>query len=186
MAQTLSDAISSFSQKFQKFSRQSNQSRNPVPTENSLLQSQIDEREGRLKSAVLSTYKIYKSPYEALGKDSKRAKAIDNDELLLLKAYNLFEGVFKANSEKADEGTFLRTMEISSPLSDKYSYTSGGQFVYLICWLMFEQNKKEFIPEFFEYETGKYSLVFFQGEKYEFDQKMKEVISIIESNFYAA
>ncbi len=185
MSQNLADAISSFSQKFARFSGQAAQERNLPPTENTILQGQINDREERMKSAVLGTYKIYKSPFEALGKDSNRALAIDSDEQLLLKAYNLYEAVANVNSEKSDDTTCLRHIEISTPLSEKYSYTSGGQFVYLLCWLMFEQNKKEFIPEFVEFESGKFALKFFPGEKYEFDQKMREVIGIIESNFYA-
>lgn len=184
MEQKLSEAISNFSKKLARFSSQPEQERRPVHTSDEKLQVQINEREDRMKAAVLATYKIYKSPFEALGKDSNRAKIIDEDEQNLLRAYNLYKAVCAANSEKSDEHTFLKNIEISTPLAEKYAYTTGGQFVYLLTWLFYEQNAKEFIPEFFETQDGKFVLKFYPAEKYEFDAKTKETAGIIKENFY--
>ena len=93
MEQKLTDAINSFSQKFSRFKKSGKTERVTEPTPDRRLQQQIRESGERFKMSVVQTYKIYRSPYEALGKDSTRAQSIDRDEQLLLKAWELYAGM---------------------------------------------------------------------------------------------
>ncbi len=185
MANTLSQAVSSFSQKFSRFRKSPGAERTVPQSENEVIQRQLRERIQRLTASVAATYRIYKSPFEALGKNSDRAAGIDRDEQQLLKAYNLYKSVLDIQKEDEEgDGTFISRVEIATPLKDKAGYTSGGQFIYLVCWLHFEQGMSEFIP-FFTEKDGAYSLAFARNENFEFEEHDKEIFEIIRQEFYS-
>ena len=142
MAQNIAEVFSTFSQKLNRFNKSQDAQRVVPPSKNSYYEEKLRERGERLKASVVSTYKIYRAPFEALGEQSDRAASLDRDEQNLLKAYNLFKSCMEIDKEKQDEigQTYIKNVEIASPLSDKASYTSGGQFIYLLAWLYFEQN----------------------------------------------
>lgn len=186
---SIGEVFSNFSQKLKKFTGSGQSERNVQPGENALLQQRIRERGERLKSSVVSTYKIYKAPFEALGENSDRAAGIDRDEQSLLKAANLYKAVMDIKTEgEGEEGevsaTFISRVEIASPLTQKASLTSGGQFIYLLCWLYFEQNFREYIPMFAE-KDGVFSLVFVKAENFEFEGNDREIFGIVEKEFYS-
>ncbi len=185
---SIGEVFSNFSQKLKEFTSSGQSERTVQPDKNAVLQQRIKERGERLKSSVVSTYKIYKAPFEALGENSDRAAGIDRDEQSLLKAANLYKAVMdiKAEGENEDEvsTTFINRVEIASPLTQKASLTSGGQFIYLLCWLYFEQNFREYIPMFAEKDRN-YSLVFVKAENFEFEGNEKEIFGIIEKEFYS-
>jgi len=181
----IGDALSSFSQKFGRF-KKSEGERVVEVRDDEKLQRQIRERMERFEASCTATYKVFKSPFEALGEQSDRAASIDRDEQALLKAYNLYKGVMDVQNTDEDEtgATYISRIEISSPLKEKASYTSGGQFIYLLCWLYFEQNCQEYMPFFTEKENV-YSLNFVKAENYEFEGHDKEIFSFIERTFYS-
>lgn len=186
---TLSDAVSSFSQKFKRFNQAGNTERTAVLNQDQRLQQQIREREERLRTGAVQTYRIYKAPFEALGKNSERAAGIDRDEKALLDAYNLYKGVMEVSVAKSEEGeevctTYISSIEIASPLTQKASYTSGGQFVYLCMWLYFEQNCQEYRPVFYETEKG-WSLNFVKESDYSADAHDRELFEVIRQEFYS-
>ena len=188
MAQNISEVFSNFSQKLSRFNKSPDAKRlsSVEKQKNSYLEEKIRERGERLRSSVVSTYKVFKAPFEALGEQSDRAFSIDKDEQNLLKAYNLYKSCMDIDKENQDEigSTHIKSVEIASPLSDKASYTQGGQFIYLLAWLYFEQNCQEYLP-FFEETENHHTLCFSSQEKFQMDSHDKEIFEIIKAEFYS-
>lgn len=183
MAQTISDALSSFSRQLKRFNKANKNERVTEPTEDSRIQQQIRESGERFKASVVQTYKIYKSPFQALGQDSARAVSIDRDEQNLLKAYELYKAITEGAKEKSDEQTFIADLRISSPLAAKASYTDGGQFIYLLMWLIFEKQCSQYVP-YFEEKGGLKVISFCPMENFTFDTHDKEVLDLVKKEFY--
>ncbi|MBQ0051669.1 MAG: hypothetical protein KBT11_06330 [Treponema sp.] len=186
MAQNISEVFSNFSQKLNRFNKSSSTERTVQPTKDEYYQEKIREKSERFKLGVVSTYRLYRAPFEALGQNSDRAASLDRDEQMLLKAYNLFKSVMDIDKENQDEvgSTFISAVEIASPLTQKASYTDGGQFIYLMAWLYFEQGCSEYMP-LFKNEDGKNSLCFVKSGNFHFEVHDKEIFDIIEAEFYS-
>lgn len=186
MGTNISDVFSKFSKKLKKFNESPDAKIVKEPTDDSRLQETIREKAARLQENVLATYKIYKSPFEILGLESKRAASIDADEQELFKAYNLFKSVMDLNLSNQDEigATYIKDVEIFSPLSQKGVYVSGGQFVYLRAWLCFEKGCAEYVP-FFKDSDGKVSLRFEKSGIFKTSRQEEEILRIIKDEFYS-
>ena len=184
MAQSVSDAFSKFSKKFAKFKSQPEPERSKLTRQDELLQEQINRQEERYEFAVIGSYNIYKSPLVALGKNSSRGKSIDEDEQSLLKAYKLFKTVQDANTANGDKTTFITKTEIESPIAKKDSYTRGGQFIFLQCWLRFEQGCNDFVPVLEEDKNGHFHLRFHPESQVKLSAKDKELIEKVREAFY--
>lgn len=186
MSQNFQDVLSSFSQKLSRFNKSSATERTVEVSKNSYYEEKLRERGERLRTSVVSSYKIFRAPFETLGEQSDRAASLDKDEQNLLKAYNLYKSCMDIDKENQDEigATHIKSVELYSPLADKASYTSGGQFIYLLCWLFFEQNCQEFIPFFIEKENY-HSLAFAKADLFEFDSHEREIFEIIKAEFYS-
>lgn len=182
MSESISDVFSNFAKKLSRFN-QSGQEFQKRKTEDDYLQDKINAGEAGRKQAVSKTYKIYKDPFGTLGKTSDRARAIYDDEQNLLKAYNLFKAVSEACSSKSDKETFVSSFEIESPLTKKTSYIVNGNFIYLICWLQFEENICDFVPVL-EEKNNSYKLRFYSVENYRFENNDSEVIRMVKEIFY--
>lgn len=185
MSANISEVFSRFSRKLKRFNDSPDSKIVKTPTENSFLQEKIKEKSERLRKNVCATYKIYKSPFEILGADSSRASLIDADEQALLKAYNLYKSVMDLNLENQDEigSTHIKNVEIFSPLTQKSVYVSGGQFVYLRAWLVFEKNCVQYVP-FFENLNGDVRLRFEKSGNIKIDRHEEEILRIIKDEFY--
>jgi len=156
----------------------------------------LSERNEKLKKAVVATYKIYKSPFEALGAKSSRADAIVKDEESLYDASKIYKACMDIQNEiNGDEKkqiaqTYIKTLEIHSPLSEKSCYTSGGQMVYLTAWLFFEKNASEFYPFFTqiggtpESPAIHYILDFVKLDEATIDEHDLEILNCIKNEFY--
>jgi len=182
MPESISDVFSNFAKKLYRF----NQSGQDLPTrktQDDFLQDKINAGETGRKQAVSRSYKIFKDPFGELGTTNDRARAIYNDEQNLLKAYKLFKSVREACAEKSDKETFVSSFEIESPLTKKNSYTFGGNFIYLICWLMFEEEISDFVPVL-EEKNNSYKLRFVASENYHFESKESDLVRIVKEVFY--
>lgn len=189
MSQNIAEVFSNFSQKLSRFNKSPDAVRVPSPEKvrNDYIEEKLRERGEKLRSSVVSTYKVFRAPFEALGEQSDRAASIDKDEQNLLKAYNLFKSCMDMDKENQDEigATHIRNVEIHSPLAEKASYTQGGQFIYLLCWLHFEQNCQEFFPFFKEIESHNV-LCFSRAETFQFsDSHEKEIFELVKAEFYS-
>ena len=185
MAENLFNAMEKFRSKFKKFSQSDKQNRVQNKSENSILQEQINERTKRFEETVILTYKIYKSPLEELGLQSERAKSLEKDESALFKAYSLFKGVIELNGKPEEIGaTFISKVNLVSPLTQKATYTQGGQFIYLWLWLFFEKKCQDFVPVFIEKE-GTFELSFVPFEEYSFSVHDKEIFAVVKQKFYS-
>jgi hypothetical protein len=186
MSQNIAEVFSNFSKKFTRFNNSPDAKRIVPPSKDSYYEEKIREMGDKLRLSAVSTYKIYRSPFEALGQDSERALSIDRDEQNLLKAYNLYKSCMDIDKANQDEigATHIKNVEIASPLADKASYTQGGQFIYLLCWLYFEQNKQDFFPFFYDSENH-HVISFSPSSKFQFtDSREKEIFEIIRTEFY--
>lgn len=200
-SKNIQEAISKFSKKLRRFTQSGRTDPDFGSSQSRLLQEQIEKKAVRMRAGVVQTYRLYKAPFEALGKNSSRAASIDSDEQSLLRAYNLYKQAMDLNAAGApsvkgagpsDEplgvegmnSTFISKIEITSPLAQKASYTAGGQFVYLLSWLFFEQNCCEYIPFFLEKDSA-FSLCFESARTYELKGSDKEIHEIIRQEFYS-
>lgn len=198
----IQEALSSFSKSLRRFAQSGRAEPELELSESRMLQEQIRERAERLRAGVVQTYRIYKSPFEALGKNSSRAASIDADEQALLRAYNLYKQAMDLNSYDAMSGkassssvaandadgtnpTFISKIEITSPLAQKASYTAGGQFIYLLSWLCLEQNCREYTPFFAEKDSNTFSLCFAKTDAFELKGNDREIFEIIRQEFYS-
>lgn len=188
MLNDFQNAISSFSEKLKRFSAAQQKELNIQPTEDQILQKKIIEHSERLKFNVIANYKIYKSPYESLGKISERAASIDADEQLLLEAYNLYKNAMDLNENSTQKEnrlhSYISKIELSCPLCTKASYTNGGQFIYLLCWLYFEKSCQEYFPFFIEHEKS-FELSFCPSANFSFLPHDKELFEIVKREFYS-
>ena len=184
MPQSVSEAFSSFSKKFSRFKTQPEGERARNVREDEKIQDQINRQEERYELAVIGTYNIYKSPLIALGKNSTRGKAIDDDEQSLLKAYRLFKAIDDANESNGDKNTFITKVEIESPVTKKESYIHGEQFIFLQCWLRFEQGITDFIPTLEEDRNGNFHLRFVPEKSSRLSGKEKELMEKVRESFY--
>ncbi len=152
----------------------------------SLLQKKIDEREKDCQRSIVASYSRFQNPFRVLGKNSREAQSIEEDKQNLLKAYKLFKVIKEANQKIGDGETFLNVVDLKSPLTQKLRYTSGDDFIYLQCWLIYENGIRDYVPSLVEVEdrleTG-YKLEFVPFRRYEFSWNEKEVIAAIEDAF---
>ena len=187
MPQNIQEVLSNFSEKLARFNKSSSTERVVPPSKNSYYEEKLRERGEKFRSSVIQTYKIYRAPFEVLGEKSDRAASLDRDEQNLLKAYNLYKSCMEIDKENQDEvgQTHIKNVELYSPLADKASYTQGGQFIYLFCWLYFEQNCQEFLP-FFKENESHYMLCFTDSENFQFsDPHEKEIFELVKAEFYS-
>jgi hypothetical protein len=184
----VAQAFSAFSKKLSRSSQASDGEKLSVFHEDAVLQKKVSLADESYRLSVISAYKKYMNPYKALGKNSAEAKALAVDEENLLKAYNVFKAVLEANKTQGDGETFVELSEVKSPLTAKPCYTDGGQFIYMQCWLIFEQGIKDYIPELVLKNQGvdsTWHLEFTPLKTYRFDYQDKEVMAIIEQCYHA-
>ncbi len=188
----ISSALSAFSKKFSRFTK-ANPFGEPVskPRPDDLTQRRIMEKDEAFSAEVIRTYTKYRFPYKTLGEDSLEAASIKNDEDALLAAYNLYKAVLAANEQFGTEQTRIRDDVIATPLARKDAYTQGDDFVYLQCWLRYEQKVEDVVPVLAQplsqrQEKDTYTLQFVPAESYHGDYKKKEIVAVIQSEFYPA
>ncbi|HAK69589.1 MAG TPA: hypothetical protein DEO40_03390 [Treponema sp.] len=180
-------AFRAFADKFSKSTQVDDDSRPNIVYEDKILQDKINAKEEEYLQSVVNAYKKYVNPYTAYGKNSVQAQSIADDEKALLTAYNLFKSVHEANQTIGDRETYVNLHRVESPLSKKICYTSGGEFIYLQCWLMYEQGIRDFVPVFESQEKNyqtEWSLVFVPAKNWNFAFQDREVIAAIESVYH--
>ena len=180
-------AFNSFSEKFFRSAQYLDGSVLDLQREDDLLQKKVYEKEKDYKKSIITAYSRFMNPFRALGKKSREAQEISEDEENLLKAYNLFKTVKNANAEIGDGSTFISVSEIKSPLTEKLRYTSGGDFIYLQCWLIYEQGIRDYVPCIEEKEEHLgtfYTLDFVPFRSFNFSWQEREVIAAIEEAFH--
>lgn len=155
--------------------------------EDELLQKKVYEKEKDYQKSIIAAYSRFMNPLRVLGKNSREAQEIVEDEQSLLRAYNLFKAVKESNETLGDGSTFIKVSEIKCPLTEKLRYTEGGDFIYLQCWLIYEQGIKDYVPYFEEVEDRletSYRLEFSPRRSYSFGWQEREVVAAIESAFH--
>ncbi len=184
MSEKIYKVIKKFSDKFSKFKNAEEKSRNETMPQNKKIQRLITENEERFVHNIIATYKLYKSPFDVLGKNSSRAVEIDRDQQNLVKIYELYKQIFFVSKEKSDEDTFVVNIDFQTPLATKYNYTEGLQFIYLYAWLIYEKNMNDFVPYFEKNEHNFFKLKFMPLEEYEFNIQEKQILEVIKREFY--
>lgn len=123
-------------------------------TQSDYISTLIMEKDSSFSLEVVSKYAQYREPFKTLGEDSAAARRIALDERYLLAAYKLFKAAKQAEAEIGKGITFIKDTSITSPLAARSEYTTGGEFVYLKAWLMFEQKAIDYVPQFEPIKSG--------------------------------
>lgn len=188
----LATALSAFSKKLSRFTKADSDAE-PVsePRGDELTQRRIMERNEAFEAAVIKNYTKYRFPFKTLGENSIEAAAIKADEDALLAAYRLFCAVRDANAQFGTEQTRIKDNVITSPLVHKPAYTQGDDFVYLQCWLRYEQKVTDVVPQFLQMpapqnQGSQYVLQFVPAADYHAGYKKKEIAAVIQETFYPA
>ncbi len=180
----LSDAVSNFSNKMERFFQAypgADLERRTSP--DSVAQKKLAQADFAFKKSVAETYKKYRFPYKTLGEDSVEAGIISHDEDQLLAAYNLFKAVTEANEKSSTGETFLKPQIITS-LSSQDQYTVGENFIYLQVWLYFEQKAKDFCPSFESSADGNFKIIFTPVKNFKRNHRESEIFATLASVFY--
>lgn len=180
-------AFNTFSRKLSRSTQLLDNADIDLCREDDLLQKKIDERDKDYRKAIVTAYSRFMNPFRVLGKTSREALEINEDEQNLLRAYNLFRAVKKADKEIGNASTFIQLEGIKSPLTEKMRYTTGGDLIYLQCWLIYEQGVRDYVPCLVEVEERLetyYRLEFVPTKSYDFNWQDREVIAEIEETFY--
>ena len=180
-------AFNAFSRKLSRSTQLLDNADIDLRRDDDMLQRKVDEKDKDYRKAIVTAYSRFMNPFGTLGKMSREASEINEDEQNLLKAYNLFKTVKKANEEIGDGSTFIKFGGIKTPLTDKLRYTTGGDFIYLQCWLIYEQGVHDYVPCISEREERLetfYTLDFVPTRSYDFGWQDREVLVEVEEAFY--
>lgn len=178
-------AVTAFSRKLERFTS-ANPSAEPAHTmtADEIRQKKIDYYEQDFKLSVVSEYKKFRFPYKTLGAHAPAADALVNEQQQLLAAYNIHKALAEADAQFRTAETFLQEHVIASPLAQMEQYTMGDSFVYLQCWLFYEQQAKAYVPYFAVQQDGSYRLQFAPLRNFKLGYKEKEVAAVIKACFY--
>ena len=194
----ISSALINFSKKLEKFSKADEKNRrlnlnrlnkkngNAALSQKRLKESILESEEER-RTAVLNAYRAFKFP---------SSKAVEEDENALSKAYEMFKAVLDLNRGAEKETVEFRHIEMYAPFCDKEFYTSvagagtgsgNGKFIYLAAWFRFEKKITDYVPVMKCRNSGSsFYLDFEEAETHLFSPEEKEVLSIIEKEFYCS
>lgn len=181
----IASAFSAFGKKLSRFVQSDESAPDLPPRADELTQRKIMEADEAFSAAVVKTYAKYRFPYQELGEHSQEARSIARDEDALLAAYRLFCAVREANDQFGTDQTHIKDDVIASPLANKTAYTQGGDFVYLQCWLRYEQGVTDVVPQFAQDKAGAYLLQFVPPTAFRADYKTKEITAVIQDAFYS-
>lgn len=182
----ITEAISNFSDKLNRFNKAYPDSELPQKDgAQKRLEQLIAEKDFAFKKSIIASYKKYRFPYKTLGKNSAQADEIAKDEESLTSSYALFKAVAEANEKSGSKETFINA-QIVTPLTKKDSYTLGDEFIFLQCYLLFEQKAADFVPFMYLNADKTYSLRFQKAESCQFTSAQKEIIAIIKTTFYGS
>lgn len=179
--QSVSKAFGAFSKKLKAFV--ASEGEDPkFESGSSLLQERIKEREAVRYNNIVSYYKKFTTPDASIAEDQEN----------LLKAYNLYKGLRTLNQQAGDQNSFIKASEIISPLTQKARYTSGGDFIYLTAWFLYEKQIEDFVPLLEKREDGRegngtisFLLDFVTPQKKPFSIHDREILGIIKKEFYS-
>jgi len=175
-------AFDAFTKKFNRFKTIHQGEATPKPVKEKspeiLSQERINQMEEQFRLEIIEHYRRFMNPFGTLGAKSNQAAEIASDEENLFAAYNLFKGIQDLNENSGTEKTRITKFEISSNIASKERYLSGGEFIYLQCWLFYEKNVTDFIAQL----EG--NLHFVPARFFKLNYQQKEICSIIRECFY--
>ena len=182
----ISDAVRKLTEKLRRFRDAEPESVRIEPVrKDSYLQQRINESEAATRKKTVETYHGYMAPVDVFGADSVRAASIVKDTENIIKSYNLYKAVMEAAKAQSDDATHLSHIEIETPLTKNETYTSGGMFIYLQLWLIFEQCVEDFIPILVAEKGGRYHLAFESLQSHYFTAAEKEIMATVKSVYYS-
>lgn len=186
--QTAAEAFDAFAQKLNRFISVHGDEEpvlNRPKTESELNQERIKQHEAQFKKDTIEHYKRFMNPFGTLGTTSSQAAEIAADQKNLLAAYNLHKGLQELNKKFGTNETNIQNAELVCPVAQKDRYTLGGEFVYLQCWLLFEQDIKDYVPVLTAPgNSDGYILQFVPKRLHRHDFKEKEIVEIVRMCFY--
>ncbi|MCR4940515.1 MAG: hypothetical protein K5930_10490 [Treponemataceae bacterium] len=181
----ITEAVRKLTEKLRRFKNSEPEGIRTEPLrKESIIQQKIKETEESMRKKTAGIYRGYMSPLDTFGPDSQRASAVLRDTDELLKAYKLYKAVMEASKPLSDNDVYLSHIEIETPLSKNESYTTGGMFIYLQLWLIFEQCVEDYIPVMVQEQGGRYHLSFESLQSHYFSSQEKELLASVKNTFY--
>lgn len=182
----LSEAISKLTEKLRRFRAAEPEGvRLESVRKETLLQQRINENDAAAKKRTAEMYRGYMAPAEAFGDDSVRAAFAQKDTEAIFKAYTLYKSVMEVAKAQSDDATHLSHIEIETPITKNEAYTTGGMFIYLQLWLIFEQCVEDYIPIIVPEKSGHYHLAFESLQSHYFTSAEKELMAAVKKAFYS-
>lgn len=180
---TLGQAVSDFEDKFRRFRKSGGKDPQFLEGKTKEADFILPEKE-RYKKSVIETYKKFISPFQVFGKSSAIADQLERDKENLVSAYNLYHAVHEVNQKMGSPETYIKSPVIESPLTKRERYTTGGEFIYLQCWFMYE-HKAELVPQLeYNEKTDNWKLTFVPKKRLHATTSDLEIDSIIQECFY--
>ena len=171
--QSAAEAFGAFAQKLQRFISAGGE-RPATASHPRTAQEALNQALSEQKKAVITRYKSFLSPDQAIAKDQTE----------LVAAYELFKAVQEANATHGTEATHLDGVPLVSPLSKADRYTIGGDFVYLQCWLCYERGITDYTPELCAHTDEVWRLQFVPARHHHPTREDNDKAAVIRSCFY--
>ncbi|MBO5137157.1 MAG: hypothetical protein J6B81_01475 [Spirochaetaceae bacterium] len=182
---TLGQAISNFETKFKRYiASDGNMTPKLQKNKSDSKYYSLDDKE-RYKKSVIENYKKFIAPFQVFGKSSAIADQLERDKTNLMAAFNLYKSVHELNQQFGSTETYIKSIDLETPLTHRDRYTKGGEFIYLQCWFIYECKQKELVPQLTQNEqNGIWRLSFVPEERKHVTAQDLEVEAIIQECFY--
>jgi len=169
----ITDALNNFSQKLSRFQNDEAAEFVKPQSKDSALQSKINLNEEERISGILREFDKYVNPV---------SKEIEDDELSVLEALNLYKTVYDAASKLSERLVTVRKLTFNSKICSKEEYISGGKRIYLICWLLFCKNEN-LVPKFCKDENRNRYMEFIPFENISLNYEENAIFGIIQAHY---
>ena len=169
-------AFDDFKEKFSRFNASGNDlpplKKNSSKSSSAKIKEKISSSDEEHVQKIINKYNQYQLPL---------SKEIEEDELSVLKAYELFSRIRELNSSLGTKKTFIEKIRIASPVAEKQEYVSGTGFAYLQAWFILNHREKakSFIPVISEHR-GDAELAFASAECFKPSPLLKEILTLIQ------
>ena len=174
ISENMQKAFSEFSSKFSRYLH-SEVHNEPdfLKKEDKILHQRLDEKEEEENKEILKKYNLILND-----------QTPDSDKEQLFAAYNLFKAIKEAEKQFATSDVNLKKDILVTTLEQKTELTTGPDFIYLRCWLMFEKKAEDLVPQFTANSDGTFSLTFVPARFAQYSLADKEIMRVIREKLY--
>lgn len=168
--ESIFDTMKKFSEKISRFEKAETKSFQTSDSQNKNLEKKLHLSEEERIEKIKNKYETYKNPL---------SKEIEDDESILLSAYNYFLEHKKLNQKYANHNIKFKKEYIDCPLTKKENYIYKNDFIFLKLWFYLESKNSDYIPELIQDENKNFFITFRESENYKFSLEEKNILQII-------